>query len=577
MKGSSRAPARLVFLALAVSCGGVTTEPNHVSVDTRFSLPKGLLDRAAKITLAVIEGSVACDPATGAVTFPNGAEAARELQKKDLGKDNCENGATYCGNFSIDKSEAMRVFDAKAKLGDDTVIAIGCASAKIDQDQVPIAIKMLRYVEAANCGDGVIQPTEQCEGGGPTCDDQCQSKEQLVSTGSGQNGTSTGDPGTKNDPFFLWPRSSGNAGRFFAFFTDRALTNNNVEIGVRALSDNLGALTTPPALAAGFIYLPNGGAFPPTPEQRQQSVPQAASLSNRTYVVYQDDNTAGSNGLDIRMRSFDASLGADGPTAKTVNGTGATPAGEAAIQQNPAVVAGKDRLFIAWEDGSGKIVGRTYAAAGTFGNQTDLSTGTGNTKVSLAQTASGFVAVWQSAMGVKLRALDEAGTPQGGEQIVSEGSTAIDRPRVASLADGRFAVAWTAGGDVFVQRYDTRGSKVPGDQSKPINDVVVDGNQTQAAIGATTAVGGSFVVAWVDEGTGHVHARNLGGSAGFLFNNVNGQASEYVASRNDGRTRKSPAVVSGGSGPFVAIGWEDTTKGSKEAGITVRRFPLPAE
>ena len=67
----------------------------------------------------------------------------------------------------------------------------------------------------------------------------------------------------------------------------------------------------------------------------------------------------------------------------------------------------------------------------------------------------------------------------------------------------------------------------------------------------------------------------LGGSAGFLFNNVNGQSTEFQASRTEGRTRANPAVASGGSGPFVAIGWED--KSATGAGIVARRFPLPTE
>ena len=42
---------------------------------------------------------------------------------------------------------------------------------------------------------------------------------------------------------------------------------------------------------------------------------------------------------------------------------------------------------------------------------------------------------------------------------MSEGGASVDRPRVASLPDGRYAVAWSAGSDVFVQRYDAKGSK----------------------------------------------------------------------------------------------------------------------
>jgi hypothetical protein len=134
---------------------------------------------------------------------------------------------------------------------------------------------------------------------------------------------------------------------------------------------------------------------------------------------------------------------------------------------------------------------------------------------------------------------------------------------------------WSKGGDVFVQRYDDRGIAIAGDQAQPVNDVVTDGDQTQPTIAATPAAGGSYVVAWHDASTGHIRARFLGGSTGFLFNNVNGQSTEFQASRVDDRERATPVAAVGGSGPFVAIGWED--RSATNAGIVVRRFPLPSE
>jgi hypothetical protein len=136
-------------------------------------------------------------------------------------------------------------------------------------------------------------------------------------------------------------------------------------------------------------------------------------------------------------------------------------------------------------------------------------------------------------------------------------------------------VAWSAGGDVFVQRFSSGGAMVEGDQASPINDLVTEGEQHSAAIAATPAGGGSFVVTWIDEETGHVRARFLGGTSGFLFNAVDGQASEFQASRDDGRSRARPAVAVGGKGPHVAIAWENLD--SPDAGIVARRFPLPAE
>lgn len=575
----------LLGAALASACAE-TNEAPRVAITTDLTLPKGVLDRVAKLNLTVLEGSVTCDPAAGQTALPDGPEGAREIATRELATTGCAAGVKFCGDLTIEKSDAIRVFTATAKGDGDATLAIGCAQAKVDQDALPIAIKMFRYLAPADCSDSVLQPTEQCTPGGTAvCDDSCLSKELLLSTGSTQNGTQTGGPGDKSDPYLVWPQQSGMQGRFFAFYTDRAVSgSNNVEVSLRAMTADLSPIgaAESPALAAGSIYLPNGPTFPAPPAPRQQSAPSAAFLKGKFYVAFQDD-TGTSNGIDIRLRSMDTALVAEqGATPLGVNGgpagTGGTSgAGEPAIQGVPSIAAGpRDRLFIAWEDaGAGKVAGRTLSPPSTLGNQIDLSTGTGNKGVSVAATSNGWVAVWQSGTGIKLRAINEDGVPQGSEQTVNEGGAVSERPRVASLPDGRFAVVWSAGGDVFVQRYDAKGAKLAGDQSTAVNDVVTNGDQGAPAIGATSAAGGSYAIAWLDAPTGNVNARMLGGTAGFLFNSVNGQSTEFQASRGEDRTRANPAVASGGSGPFVAIAWEDKT--APAAGIVVRRFPLPSE
>jgi hypothetical protein len=578
-----------LFGVVAASACSETDEAPRVAIQTNLALPKGVLDRVTKLSLTVLEGSVSCDEAVGQTTLPGGPSAAKEVAKRDLATTGCAAGVKFCGDITIDKSDALRVFSAVAKGSDDGTLAIGCVSAKVDQDALPLAIKMFRYLAPADCSDTIIQPTEQCAPGGTAvCDGACQTNELLLSVGSSQNGTQTGVAGDKTEPYLLWPAgpASGTQGRFFAFYTDKAVTGSgNVEVSLRAMTADLSPIGAgeSPALAAGSIYLPNGPTFPAPPAPFAQSAPSAAFLNGKYYVVFQDDTRTTQTGQDIHLRSMDGALVAEqGATPLGINGgpagTGGTSgAGEAAIQGVPSIAGGpRDRLFVAWEDSAqGKIAGRTLSPPSTLGNQNDLSTGNGNKGVAVAATTTGWVAVWQSGTGIKLRVVNEDGTPQGSEQTVNEGGTATERPRVASLPDGRFAVTWSAGGDVFVQRYDTKGAKIAGDQATAINDVVKDGDQITPSIASTSAAGGSYVVAWLDAGTSHVRGRMLGGSAGFLFNNVNGQSSEFQVSRSDGRTRANPAVASGGSGPFVAIGWED--KSATGAGIVARRFPLPNE
>src|SRR5262249_32183989 len=158
----------------------------------------------------------------------------------------------------------------------------------------------------------------------------------------------------------------------------------------------------------------------------------------------------------------------------------------------------------------------------------------------------------------KMQALDGSGALVASEQVVNENTSGTqDRPAVAALSDGRFAVAWAdhQAGQLVVQRYGARGAKVAGDQTAPASSGA--GDKATPAMASMNAAGGSFVVAWVDATTKHVRARLLGGSGGFLFNNVDGQSTDFSASVADGHTRANPTVAVGGSGPFIAIGWED--------------------
>jgi hypothetical protein len=471
--------------AAFLACGDSSQAP-RVAVVTNLTMPRALLDRVTKLSITVLEGEATCDPATGTVT--KGAGATELVANHALGSAGCAAGAKFCGDVTIDRSAAPRVFSATGTDGAGATLATGCATATASDATLAVSIKMVRFLAPAVCGDGTIQPTEQCEPGGtPLCDASCQTNEILLSAGSTANRTTTGAPGDKTDASFLWQQGTDTTGWFYAFYTDAATgVSNNTDVGMRVMDGDLSALSSPPApvaFATASLFLPNGsngGALPPTAAPFRQAKPQAAFVGTKVFVAFQDDDSAGSNGLDIHLRSMDARGVADqGATPTGVNG--ANGAGEAGIQSAPAIAASGSKVFVAWEDaGQGKIAGRTVTPPSTLGNQNDLSTGTGNVHVGVAQVGAGWVAVWQSGTGVKLRAISADGTPSGAEQTVSEGAAAATAPAIASLADGSFAVTWSAGGDVFVQRYDAQGTKIAGDQAAPVNDVVIDGTQRSA-------------------------------------------------------------------------------------------------
>jgi hypothetical protein len=450
-------------------------------------------------------------------------------------------------------------------------------------------------VPPSKCGDGVLQPTEQCDPPGApgdlVCTASCQTLEELLSavdTTTGAPGPGKAAVGARSNPALLWPSGPSPAGRFVALWDDSSLSSGSTRhIGLRVLGDDLDALPagSAPALAAGSIWLTSSQtAFPSGPDSGNQVDPAAAygADAKRTFVAFADDS---GGTFDVYLRTLDANYAAEQPAPIGINGTSPDGGGEAGVQTRPAIALGaNDVAFIAWESspqvGPGQIVARTYdVATHAYGAQVVLSTGTSNQSVSVAALPSGWVATWRSGSDIAMRVVNASGQPTGPASIVSAGHTGVqDHPAVGAIGggDGRFAIAWADhgqnGADIVVQRYDATGAPIAGDSTTPINDLVADGDQVTPAI-AGSSTGAFYAIAWIDTPSGHVRARLLDGTSGFDFNNVTGQNDEFPATTVDGHTRANPVVAVGGAGPFIAVGWEDQTAGNP--GIYGRRFPLP--
>ena len=572
----------------------------RVSLEPALVFPRGVLDGIQKLTVVVydVAGGIDCDDAAaGGTGKASGTTATTpKVSQTDLKQAGCTPPARFCGDLPISRSQTPRVFVATAFGGNGVEAASGCTKVVVDQERLPLTIKMVRSFPPAVCGNGATEPTEQCDPAGasndPVCDPSCHTKEEWLSHGSGFAGeTSDGSANDKVAPSFAWPSQSGGAGRFLAAFGDKS-PKPQTQITLRVLGDVLAPdATLGPGVSSLSFFAPYAGAsFPPQREGNDQLSPAAASVGNKYYVVFQDDSTGT---LDIHLRTMDVanpSVG-DQPQNQPLCINGPNPgacANEPGVQSQPAIAAGPNGVvFIAWQDGAttgpGAIKGRTYNLANNVvGTTIELSAGSSNQHVQLAGTPSGWAAVWQSGSDVKMRALGVDGSPAGSEKTVNDGTHhgVQDHPSIASIDGGRVAVAWTdrgapGGSDVFVQRFGSDGVAVAGDQAARVNDVVVDGEQTTPTIAGSTAAGGMFTVVWLDESSNHVRARLLGGSGGYLFNNVDGQAHEFQASIIDGHARGNPTVTIGGSGPFIAIGWED--RDASKPGIFVRRFPTPTQ
>ncbi|WP_394838834.1 hypothetical protein LVJ94_18245 [Pendulispora rubella] len=591
MRGVRLLLGLLVGLSGAAACSSEDGGAARAKVGPSLLFPRGVFDNVRKLTLIVYATADGVDcAADGNVTGPT----ARRLATKELSSQGCADGVKFCGDVSIEQSNDVRVFFAEGVGSSGERVAVGCSKAIANQDAVPVEIRMRRFIKPAFCGSGVIEPTEQCEKPDPICDDSCHTSEVLLSGGRGAPSTANGKPGDKRDPFFLWPSGSApgsDAGRFVAFFGDQ--TPGQTEVTMRVLSDAFAPYAKQgPEMQNFSFYLPNDNSaaatFPPTAEGGNQFRPAAVYAAGRYYVVY-DDDIGGSP--DISLRSMTPAFGAEQARQdpKVINGAN----GEGGRQIRPSVALGTDGLFfIAWEDvEGGRVHGRTYnPTTKALGPQhDDLGSGSSSHGIKVATLGAGgaaaramYVATWQSGTDIKMRLIGSDGALVGPEQTVNDAShTGVQsHPSVATLPDGRFAIVWAdqgrKNGDIFIQRYRLTADgaqAVTGDQRDAINDVASDGEQNAPVIASSSAVGGSYVAAWVDFPSGHVRGRFLGGNGGALFNHVDGQETEFQASIVAGRGRANPTVAVGGAGAYVAIGWEDTTNDSR-SGIYGRRFPV---
>jgi hypothetical protein len=266
--------------------------------------------------------------------------------------------------------------------------------------------------------------------------------------------------------------------------------------------------------------------------------------------------------------------------------------GEADFQGFPAMAGGPNNaVYVVWQASPtgqpgtpGQIQGRLVTQFGIIDpTQYPISGAVNCQQPSVVGTTQGWVVTWQDQGNIKLRVINNLGAPALPEVQVNKAPRINGiqaHPTVASIDGARFAIAWedqgaSGGTDIVVQRFDANGAPIANDQALAVNDVVTMGNQTTPSIAATTGTTGGFIVTWVDQASGHVRARYLGGSSGYLLNYVDASLHEFQASVVDGHTRANPAVTVGGAGPSVVIAWEDADP--TNPGIFARKFPIPTQ
>jgi len=552
---------RLGLLSLVLAC---SSGDGTVNLAPTLIFPQGVLDGVTRLNVSVYDGSgnLDCNALDGTVKGLNGDTP---LATKDLSTNNCPSGAKFCGDISVDKSGSPRLFAAQAFIGTASAPnASGCTKVpNTNQDTLNIQIKMLRTLPPQQCNGKTSTTIVQCTTGpNAVCDANCESIEEYFSKG---DGTTTSDSKSKVRPQLVWPAASGDPGRLVGVWGDKS-PSGGTEVAMRVLADDM----QPYAGQGQYVQdnsfrmpgVQNGG-LPPVGYPLPQFNPTIASINGNYFIAFED---VGVPATAIKMRSLDPILNPQQSAAAQISASSSN------AQALPSMAANGNNLFVAWEDGTGKVVGTTVASSTlTAGTQQVLGTGTAP---SVAATSSGWVAVWQAGTDVQMVTIDGTGKPGTASKV--NGTAGATHPGVAAFG-GNVCVVWADGnGNIRVQRYDGSGKAIANDQNNALEDTSLGGNQSAPSVAAGTNF---FVATWVDGSSGHVRARFLDGTGGFLFNFVNGQNGDFQASTVDGETRNNPtAAVGGDQGQYVSIAWEDNTGApSSFKGIWGRRFPLPQQ
>jgi len=543
-----------LFAVLPLACSG-----SAANIGLLMSAPQGVLDDATSVKLYVFPAQGhSCSEDGGVGDLPT-----EDITEFPLSKSGCSGGATWCGEITLEQDDELEQMFFVEVAGDSGLLAQGCATAVIDKDPVEVGIKVVRFVEPACCGDGVVQSTELCDDAGTdTCD------------GTTANGLCNADCTTPlvivDDDGIGVPEATGQGHLSIAFTPgDGELAGGlrgawnwgaSKDIGVRSLQSNLAAVTTPDSLAvARRVYFRCTGTT--ALANRDQDTPSITPLGSGAALAYRSTEAVPLQFDAVALAVNDK--GCSDATKATVMSDGNSSVDDLDIAGGPSGLA-----LVVWEQ-NGSVFGRTFD--GDDAGAETITIGDGSAP-RVAGNDSGWVVVYRGPGagdddGIVLKRISAALDVGSGTLVNAVTNGAQDQPDVAMVSDGSAAVAFRNASNIFLQRFSPADEKVSGDQDSPIATSPTNSETAPAIAGASS--GAFFVIAW--QSGNQIRARFAGRAAGYLFNNVTGQNDDFEATVGAGSVSpRTPAVA---ADDIVAIGWDD--QGSGFPGVLLRRFPLP--
>ncbi len=405
-----------------------------------------------------------------------------------------------------------------------------------------------------NCGNGVVDPGEECDDGNDVAWDgcnECHVSEFQVNT------YTTGNQ--------YYPRvAMDSTGRFVVVW--QSYDQDGSEWGI------YGQRYDADGNPVGSEFQVN------TYTTDVQSAPQVAMDSTGRFVVVWQSYDQDGDRFGVYGQRYDADGNPVG-SEFLVNTTTEN------LQKVPSVAMAPDgRFVVVWQsyaqDGSnGGIYGQLYDADGNpvgaeFQVNTTVSGDQEAPNVAMGPDGS-FVVVWQGDQNgyqydIYGQMFDANGSPVGSEFLINS-YTGGDQtlPRVAVDDTGRFVVVWQSDGqegsiidNIYGQIFDADSNPVGGEFS--VNDYT-DGDQSHPDVAMDGT--GRFAIVWAsiyDGTTDGIYVKRYNADGSVLN-------SEFRVNTYDAYSQSSPAVTMGPDGRFVVV-WNSDEQDGSNAGVFAQHF-----
>ena len=309
-----------------------------------------------------------------------------------------------------------------------------------------------------------------------------------------------------------------------------------------------------------------------------QRFPQATGLSSDAGVV------AWMNLPDshVYARKFDKNGNVlNGSKEFVVN---ATKAGE---QSNPSVAAaGNGSFAVAWDsegvdgDAAGIAVQRYAANGALIGGEVVVNTFKTGAQITPSigmDTAGNFAVAWDSIGqdgdidGIYAQRFKSDGSKAGAEVAISQTkANEQQKPVVAMLGDGSFAVAWESFGqsggnkyDVILRCYDAAGAAVGNEQL--VNTTVTDNQQAPHIV---PFADGRYLVVWqsfAEDGAG------WGVYGQLLYKDCKAIGNQFIVHTTKASDQTAPRAAADVNGAFVIV-WSSLGQDGDNYGIYAQLF-----